>query len=196
MSTRIRLEVLGIRYTHGQAQVGAYVLILGEVNSIRRIRVVIGTSEAQAIALQLENITPPRPLTHDLFKTFAEEFNIHLEEIFISKFDDGMFFSELSFSNGEIKKRIDARTSDAIALALRIKCPIYTTEEIMQRVGEVFEEDLDQAKNPEQEVEGSGYISMEELQTQLEEAVLSEDYELASTLRDEIKRRENETQNN
>lgn len=195
MRTRVRLEVLGIRYTHSQTQVGAYVLILGEVNSIRRIRIIIGTSEAQSIALQMEDITPPRPLTHDLFKTFAEAFNIQLLEVFINKFDDGMFYSELLFDNGQFEKHIDARTSDAIALALRIKCPIYTTEEIMQQVGEVFEEDLEQISDVER-AGSSESVSLTELRIQLDDAIQNEDYELASKIRDEIKHRENEAQNN
>ncbi|MCD7974074.1 MAG: bifunctional nuclease family protein [Candidatus Azobacteroides sp.] len=193
MRNRVLLEVLGIRYTHSQAQVGAYVLILGEVNSIRRIRIIIGTSEAQSIALQLEEITPPRPLTHDLFCMFANEFNIHLKEVFINKFDDGMFFSELLFEDGSVEKIIDARTSDAIALALRVKCPIYTTEEIMRQVGEVFEEDLEQE---EVIMEEENPTTLDELQKQLQEAIQNEDYELASAIRDEINRREEDNVNN
>lgn len=194
MRTRIRLEVLGIRYTHSQAQVGAYVLILGEINSIRRIRIIIGTSEAQSIALQLEEIVPPRPLTHDMFKAVIEEFNIHLQEVFINKFDDGMFYSELLFGNGLEQRHIDARTSDAIALALRVNCPIYTTEEIMQQVGEVFEEDIEQPDLVLHEEKEA--ITLEDLKIQLDEAIQKEDYELASAIRDEIKRREDDAFNN
>jgi bifunctional DNase/RNase len=183
------LQVLGIRYTYSQAQVGAYALVLGEENSIRRVRIIIGTPEAQSIALQLENITPPRPLTHDLFIIFAKSFNIRLVEVFISKFEEGMFYSELLFDDGVNQVRIDSRTSDAIALALRSKCPIYITEDIMQQVGEVFEEDLSQ----DDSLSTSGDIdeyTIEDLYSRLDEAVKSEDYETASAIRDEIKRRE------
>lgn len=189
MDTRVKLQVLGIRYTYSQAQSGAYALVLGEENSIRRIRIIIGTPEAQSIALQLENITPPRPLTHDLFCIFSQQFDIKLVEVFINRFEEGMFYSELLFDDETKQVRIDSRTSDAIALALRAKCPIYTTEEIMEKVGEVFEEDLPQ--DSEQTVQEEEF-QIEDLYKRLDEAISNEDYETASTIRDEIKRLEGE----
>lgn len=189
MDTRVKLQVLGIRYTYSQAQVGAYALVLGEENSIRRVRIIIGTPEAQSIALQLENITPPRPLTHDLFMIFAQSFNIQLVEIFINKFEEGMFYSELLFEEGEKQIKIDSRTSDAIALALRFKCPIYITESIMRQVGEIFEEDLPHDETGPINDDIDEY-SIDDLYSRLDEAVKCEDYETASAIRDEIKRRE------
>ena len=195
MQTRIRLEVLGIRYTNNQAQIGAYTLILGEMNSIRRIRIVIGTSEAQSIAFQLEGVVPPRPLTHDLFCAVTQEFSIQLIEILINKFDDGMFYSELLLGSGTTQKRIDARTSDAIALALRVQCPIFTTEEVLQQVGEIFEEDLKQNESMIQEKDDIDK-ELEKLHLQLEKAIQNENYELASSIRDEIQRKEQTVQRN
>jgi len=190
LDIRVKLQVLGIRYTYSQAQVGAYALVLGEEGGIRRVRIIIGTPEAQSIALQLENLIPPRPLTHDLFCTFARAFNIQLLEVYIKKFEEGMFYSELLFDDGINQIRIDSRTSDAIALALRAKCPIYITEAIMNQVGEVFEEDLPQEENVSDKEEIEEY-NLEDLYNRLQEAINSEDYETASSIRDEIKRREN-----
>ena len=121
-------------------QSGAYALILAEENGARRVPIIVGTSEAQSIAIALEHITPPRPLTHDLFMTFAQAFGIQLREVFIYKFEDGVFYSELLFDDGITQVRLDSRTSDAIAIALRVKCDIYTTEHIVSECGVVLEE--------------------------------------------------------
>ena len=123
---RVRLKVMGLSYS--QIQTGAYALILAQVGGPIRIPVVIGAAEAQSIALKMESITPPRPMTHDLFVSFAHAFGVKLTEVFIYKFEDGIFSSELTFSDGERTISIDSRTSDAIAIAMRTGAPIYTTK--------------------------------------------------------------------
>ena len=135
--SKIKLNVLGISYS--QTQSGAYALVLTEESGDRRIPIIVGGFEAQSIAIQLEGLKPPRPLTHDLFMNFANSFSIDLLEVNIHKLEEGVFYSKLLCDNGEKKLTIDTRTSDAIALALRFKCPIYTTEEIMERAGIVLE---------------------------------------------------------
>lgn len=134
---RIRLRVLGLSYS--QIQSGAYALILAQVGGPYRIPVVIGAAEAQSIALRMENVTPPRPMTHDLFVSFAHAFGVKLIEVFIYRFEDGIFSSELTFSDGERSVSIDSRTSDAIAIAMRTGTPIFTTPEILEETGFVME---------------------------------------------------------
>ena len=207
MDTKIKLRVQGL--TNSQIQSGAYALILAEENGARRVPIIVGTSEAQAIAIALEHITPPRPLTHDLFMTFAQAFGIQLREVFIYKFEDGVFYSELLFDDGITQVRLDSRTSDAIAIALRVKCDIYTTEHIVSECGVVLEEssmpdemdDNDYAlldKEPEDiedEAELKKWLSLldeEELSERMEEAVADENYEYAKMYKDEIRRREEE----
>ena len=126
---RVKLKVLGISYS--QTQSGAYALILVEENGNRRVPIIIGGFEAQAIVIKLENLEPPRPLTHDLFKSFSDEFKISIIEVMIYKLEEGVFYSRLLCNNGEKEISIDSRTSDAVALALRFGCPIYITEEIL-----------------------------------------------------------------
>lgn len=135
---RIRLRVLGLSYS--QIQSGAYALILAQVGGPYRIPIVIGASEAQSIALRMEGITPPRPLTHDLFVSFAHAFGVKLLSVFIYKFEDGIFSSELTFSDGERDIVIDSRTSDAIAIAMRTHAPIFTTPEILDETGFIMED--------------------------------------------------------
>jgi bifunctional DNase/RNase len=130
---RVKLKVMGISYS--QTQSGAYALILIEENGERRIPIIIGGFEAQAIVIKLENLDPPRPLTHDLFRQFAHEFNISVFEVMIYKLEEGVFFSKLVCNNGEKECTIDSRTSDAVALALRFGCPIFITEEILEKAG-------------------------------------------------------------
>lgn len=141
MDKRIRLYVLGLSFS--QLQSGAYALVLAEENGPRRIPVVIGAAEAQSIAICLEGIRTPRPLTHDLFVSFAHAFGVSLTEVYIYRFEDGIFSSELTFSDGERTIRIDARTSDAISIAMRTRAPIYTTEDIVQRTGFIIDETPD-----------------------------------------------------
>ena len=207
MDTKIKLRVQGL--TNSQIQSGAYALILAEENGARRVPIIVATSEAQSIAIALEHITPPRPLTHDLFMTFAQAFGIQLREVFIYKFEDGVFYSELLFDDGITQVRLDSRTSDAIAIALRVKCDIYTTEHIVSECGVVLEEssmpdemdDNDYAlldKEPEDiedEAELKKWLSLldeEELSERMEEAVADENYEYAKMYKDEIRRREEE----
>ncbi|MHC1702552.1 MAG: bifunctional nuclease domain-containing protein [Tenuifilaceae bacterium] len=195
---KVKLNVLGISYS--QTQSGAYALVLSEEEGKRRIPIIIGGFEAQSIAIQIEGLTPPRPLTHDLFLNFAKSFNIDLLDVNIYKLEEGVFFSKLRCDNGKKEVYIDARTSDAIALALRFKCPIYTTEEIIEKAGIILEfdgteeesEKMKTSEKSEVESRDSGVyskMSMAELKTMLEEAVHNEDYEKASKIRDEIKKR-------
>ena len=207
MDTKIKLRVQGL--TNSQIQSGAYALILAEENGARRIPIIVGTSEAQSIAIALEHITPPRPLTHDLFVTFAQAFGIQLREVFIYKFEDGVFYSELLFDDGITQVRLDSRTSDAIAIALRVKCDIYTTDQIVAECGVVLEDassmtDKDDEeyalldKEPE-DIEDAeelkkwlSLLDEDELTERLDEAVSDENYEYAKMYKDEIRRREEE----
>ncbi|WP_278625093.1 bifunctional nuclease family protein [Parabacteroides gordonii] len=207
MDTKIKLRVQGL--TNSQIQSGAYALILAEEEGARRIPIIVGTSEAQSIAIALEHITPPRPLTHDLFVTFAQAFGIQLREVFIYKFEDGVFYSELLFDDGITQVRLDSRTSDAIAIALRVKCDIYTTYQIVAECGVVLEDassmtDKDDEeyalldKEPE-DIEDAeelkkwlSLLDEDELTERLDEAVSDENYEYAKMYKDEIRRREEE----
>lgn len=192
---KIKLNILGLSVS--QTQSGAYALVLAEEHGDRRIPIIIGPVEAQAIAIQLEGLKPPRPLTHDLIKNIAQAFDITLIEVTIHKLEEGIFYSELMCEmNGKII-RIDSRTSDAIALALRFHCPIYTTEDILHKAGIVLEMNEEQgthAREPEPEPPagvGSAYekYTLSELDAALNAAIQNEDYEKASLIRDEIKRR-------
>ncbi len=134
---KIKLNVLGISYS--QTQSGAYALVLSEEEGNRRIPIIVGGFEAQAIAIELEGLAPPRPLTHDLFKNFAESYGITIIEVNIHKLEDGVFFANIHCDNGGQRMILDARTSDAIALALRFSCPIYSTDEIVEKAGIVLD---------------------------------------------------------
>lgn len=138
---KILLEIVGLSYSQNQS--GAYVLVLGESSGSRRLPIVIGGFEAQAIAIELEKMTPTRPLTHDLFKSFATTFNINLKEVIIYNVVEGIFFAKLICSDGTKEFDIDARTSDAIALAVRFKCDIYTHESILKSAGIALDGDMD-----------------------------------------------------
>ncbi len=191
---KVPLNVLGISYS--QTQTGAYALVLGEENGNRRIPIIIGGFEAQAIAIQLEGLKPPRPLTHDLFFNFATEYSIMLEMVYIFRLEEGIFYSKLICNNGVRQVELDARTSDAIALALRFQCPIYTTDEILERAGIIFTNDPQQPGQPLSSQEASKkknsdlqFMDITELEHLLNEAVMNENYEQASEIRDEIKRR-------
>jgi len=189
------LEIIGMSYS--QSQSGAYALILGEHGGARRLPIIIGGFEAQAIAVELEKMKPSRPLTHDLFKNFAEHYNIFIKEVLIDKFMEGVFFAKLVCMQGNDETEIDARTSDAVALAIRFRCPIYTYENIMGEAGIVMEDKADELLDPEEEniaAEGDAgeYSSLgsEELKEMLQKAIDNEDYEKASNIRDEINKRE------
>ncbi|MEW5847108.1 MAG: bifunctional nuclease family protein [Bacteroidota bacterium] len=197
---KIKLTVLGISYS--QTQSGAYALVLSEENGNRRIPIIIGGYEAQAIAIQLEGLTPPRPLTHDLFLNFARAFGIDLIDVHIYKLEDGVFFSKLHCEDGKKELFIDSRTSDAVALALRFNCPIYTTDEIIEKAGITLDvEDYNSPETREEEenenpepadtfTQSLMRMSAEELKELLDEAIKNEEYEKATKIRDEIKRRE------
>lgn len=191
---RVKLKVLGISYS--QTQSGAYALILVEENGERRIPIIIGGFEAQAIVIKIENLEPPRPLTHDLFKSFADEFNISVIEVMIYKLEEGVFYSRLLCNNGEKEISLDSRTSDAVALALRFGCPIYITEEILEKAGiTITASDADSTAETESdslyETGNSGFenYSDEELYKMIDESVKTEDYEKAAAIRDEIEKR-------
>jgi uncharacterized protein len=191
---RVKLKVLGISYS--QTQSGAYALILVEENGERRVPIIIGGFEAQAIVIKLENLDPPRPLTHDLFRSFAAEFNVSIIEVMIYKLEEGVFYSRLLCNNGEKEISIDSRTSDAVALALRFGCPIYITEEILEKAGiTVTPAEADTSSDAESdtlfETGNSKFenYSDEELYKMIDEAVKTEDYERAASIRDEIDKR-------
>ncbi len=187
---KIKLEILGISYS--QSQSGAYALILGEAGKKRRLPIIIGSFEAQAIAIELEKMKPSRPLTHDLFKNFATTFNITVTEVIIYKFSEGIFFAKLLCYDGEKEIEIDSRTSDAVAIAVRFKCPIFTYESILKAAGIVLQEDspsLDPdiigQESEEKEGKYSSY-TLSELESMLMAAIDEEAYEKASRIRDEI----------
>jgi len=192
---KIRLNILGLSVS--QTQSGAYALVLAEENGDRRIPIIIGPVEAQAIAIQLEGLKPPRPLTHDLIKNIALAFDITLLEVTIHKLEEGIFFSELLCEMDGKEVRIDSRTSDAIALALRFRSPIYTTEEILRKAGIILEMNEEhpsrhsESEPPPTKISKATYekYTLADLEAALSEAVKNEDYEKASLIRDEIKRR-------
>lgn len=193
---KIRLNILGLSVS--QTQSGAYALVLAEENGERRIPIIIGPVEAQAIAIQLEGLKPPRPLTHDLIKNMAMAFDIALLEVTIYKLEEGIFYSELLCEMNGKEINIDSRTSDAVALALRFRCPIYTTEEILKKSGIIL--DLENEDSPvrnmsnnddfgEADVSTYAQYSAKELNEMINDAIQHEDYEKASIIRDELKKR-------
>lgn len=194
---KIKLSVLGISYS--QTQSGAYALVLAEEDGERRLPIIIGGFEAQAIVIKLENLNPPRPLTHDLFKSLSDLVDLELKEVFIHRLEEGVFYSQLVCVRSGKSLLIDSRTSDAVALALRFECPIYITEEIMDKAGIVMEGtdyDEDLLGDTEEDQEDTGEkggtfdkLPLKELKKQLDEAILKEDYERAAALRDELERR-------
>lgn len=192
---KVKLNILGLSVS--QTQTGAYALVLAEENGDRRLPIIIGPVEAQAIAIQLEGLKPPRPLTHDLIKNVAIAFEIALLEVVIHKLEEGIFYSELLLEMEGKEVRVDSRTSDAVALALRFRCPIYTTEDILHKAGIVLDMNEDQPFREqhmdERPVSHGKTVyekySLSDLESLLSEAVQNEDYEKASHIRDEIKRR-------
>ncbi|NLN95867.1 MAG: hypothetical protein GX128_06840 [Bacteroidales bacterium] len=192
---KIQLEVRAMSYS--QSQSNAYALILGEIDGKRRLPIIIGAFEAHAIAIEIEKIRPARPLTHDLFKTFATAFQIQLLEVVINKFISGVFHAELVCHDGNSEIRIDSRTSDAIALAIRFKCPIFTSENILDEAGIVVEEESAETKKKTEKeqtkkIKDLPQLDLGELKILLQEAIETENYEKASLIRDEIKKRKGE----
>ena len=190
---KVKLEIVGLSYS--QTQSGAYALVLAETGGKRSLPIIIGGFEAQAIAIELEKMTPTRPLTHDLFKSFAQSFQIDVVEVVIYNLVEGVFYAKLICSKDGKFSEIDARTSDAIALGVRFKCPIYTFENILASAGILLDENAElQQDAPSSDASTSAEkptatYNVEELEQQLQEAIENEDYELASRLRDEINKR-------
>ncbi len=194
---KVKLNVVGLSYSETHS--GAYALVLQEENGQRRIPIIIGSFEAQAIAIQLEKLKPPRPLTHDLFVTFASAFNIDLIEVNIYKLEEGIFYSNLIFQHNDDQITLDSRTSDAIALALRFDCPIYTTQTIIDHAGinlsfenekdESFIDSEDDEENKESRRTPYAKYTIEELEQMMRTAIENEEYEKASAIRDELNRR-------
>lgn len=191
---KIKLEIAGLSYS--QTQSGAYALVLSEAGGKRQLPIIIGGFEAQAIAIELEKMTPTRPLTHDLFRNFAQAFSIEVKEVVIYNLSEGIFYSKLICESEGLTTEIDARTSDAIAIGVRFNCPIYTFEHILSSAGIQGEEgessdsdypvEEDYAENEDGNL---NTMSEDELQGQLGDALDNEDYELASRIRDEMNKR-------
>ncbi len=199
---KIPLEIIAL--SHSVTQSHSVAVVLGEVDGTRRLPIVIGGFEAQAIAVALDNMKPSRPLTHDLMKTICDTFAVELDHVFISKLKDGIFFSTLIFTNGEQSYELDSRTSDALALAVRFECPIFVAETILQEAGvdaelgeeqneseleEKIEELTANVSAPPSSASNFGNMSLEELNEELDAAIENEDYERAARIRDELKKR-------
>ena len=208
MDDRVRLRILGISYS--QLQSGAYALLLAEEDGPHKIPVVIGASEAQSIAIRIEGIVPPRPLTHDLFVSFAQAFGVKLREVFIYKFEDGIFYSELTFSDGERTVVLDARTSDAIAIAIRAHVPIVTTAAIVRETGFILDDEPDDgnsgasaASNANEDLRQAAYFAepklenyaVEELERTLEQLIEDETYEEAARVSEILKKKKERRDN-
>ncbi len=200
---KIELKIIGLSYS--QTQSGAYALVLSEKTGSRRLPIIIGGFEAQSIAIELEKMKPSRPLTHDLFKTFADSFDVIIKEVIIYNLIEGVFYSKLICERGGEELEIDARTSDAIAIGIRCECPVYTYEHILSSAGIQLEDEMTEELDVEGDegeeevvqsasssaVEGNELSSLgiEDLEKLLEEAITKEDYERASEIRDEIQKR-------
>ena len=197
---KLKLDIVGLSYS--QTQSGAYALVLGEAKGKRRLPIIIGGFEAQAIAIELEKMTPSRPLTHDLFKSFADTFSIKVKEVIIYNLVDGIFFAKLICEKDDTEVEIDARTSDAIALAVRFQCPIYTYEFILSSAGIILEDEgaatgeegaggLGDTGSEKEETDDTDLIkkATEELKEMLKVALEEENYEKASKIRDELNNR-------
>jgi uncharacterized protein len=199
---KIKLEILGL--SSSQSQSGSFALVLGEVEGNRRLPIIIGMFEAQAIAIEIEKIIPNRPMTHDLFKSFATAFDYKVQEVVISDLKEGVFFAKIICSNGDKQVEIDARPSDAIAIGLRFSVPFFTNESILSEAGIVLseeseEESIEPAEAPKKSAETKKQpkplsdqlkdYSIDNLQKMLDEALNNEDYEKAAKIRDEINRR-------
>lgn len=185
---KIVLEVIGL--THSLSLNEAFALVLADKKSNLKLPIIIGSVEAQSIALALEKYESRRPLTHDLFKSFINNYSINVKEVVINRFREGVFYSQLVCEKDGETSVFDARTSDSVALALRFGCPIYTNQQVLDEAGVMIEED----ENDDENHQDSDFEerSIEELKNMMEKAVEEEDYELASILRDEIKSKENQ----
>jgi bifunctional DNase/RNase len=194
---KIELEIVAL--SHSITQTHSYAVVLGEMNGLRRLPIVIGGFEAQAIAVALEHMQPSRPLTHDLMKNFMNAFGVELQEIIISDLQEGIFYSKLVCFTENDTVEIDSRTSDALALAVRFGCPIYTYEHILENAGILMEDGAEKKIKGEGESEGVSIeetgggaltdMNLEELQTLLNNVLEQEDYIRAISIRDEINKR-------
>ena len=208
---KIRLEIIGL--SSSQSQTGSFALVLGEVNGNRRLPIIIGMFEAQAIAIEIEKVIPNRPMTHDLFKSFALSFHFIVEEIVISDLKEGVFFAKIICSDGIKNIEIDARPSDAIAIGLRFDVPIYSYETIMSEAGIVLNDEMEDDMDEDEEDEDEDNLeeasvasnkpdapqagredqiknmSLDQLQAMLDDAIDKEDYEKAARVRDEMNKR-------
>lgn len=196
---KIQLEILGL--SSSQSQTGSFALVLGERDGNRRLPIIIGMFEAQSIAIQIEKINPNRPLTHDLFKTFAEQMSVNITEILISDLKEGVFYSKIMCTDGEKEFELDARPSDAIAIGLRFGVPIYTVESVLSEAGIILS-DLEEEEDESEEMavkstssstpstkEPLNQTSVDDLNKMLSEALEKEDYERAAKIRDELNKR-------
>jgi bifunctional DNase/RNase len=198
---KIKLEILGL--SSSQSQTGSFALVLGESDGNRRLPIIIGMFEAQAIAIEIEKIIPNRPMTHDLFKSFANSFHFHVDEIVISDLKEGVFFAKIVCTDGLKKSEIDARPSDAIAVGLRFDAPIFTFENILAEAGIVLTDEEEEEEKPEAKTEKKVKVkkeatkkgddfksySIEKLNELLKDAIEKEDYERAAKIRDELGKR-------
>ncbi|CAN5324826.1 bifunctional nuclease family protein [soil metagenome] len=200
---KIKLEILGL--SSSQSQAGSFALVLGEAEGNRRLPIIIGMFEAQAIAIEIEKIVPNRPMTHDLFKSFANSFHFHVEEIVISDLKEGVFFAKIVCTDGLKKSEVDARPSDAIAVGLRFDAPIYTFENILAEAGIVLTDEEEEDEKEKQEPKAEKKVKVkkentkksddyksypiEKLNELLKDAIEKEDYEKAAKIRDELGKR-------
>ena len=193
---KVLLKIIALSYS--QSQSGAYALILGEDKGMRRLPIIIGAFEAQSIVLEIEKIKLERPITHDLFKSFADIFNVSMKHVIINRFSEGVFYAALICEFNGKTYEIDSRTSDAVALALRFGCPIYTYEKILKDAGVIIDINQKYVTEPT-DIESSRHDNLKnelkhytdkELKTLLEKAVTNEEFEKASVIRDEIEKRE------
>ena len=198
MEQLVELEILGLSSNHSQS--GSFTLVMGEVGGIRRLPIVIGMFEAQAIAIEIEKIVPNRPMTHDLFKSFSDSFNFQVDKVVISEMKEGVFYAKMHCKNTSTVVEIDSRPSDAIAIAVRFGASIFCSEKVMSEAGIEFteEEAEEEVKKPAKPAspkapaskEGSlKDFTLDKLNTLLEKAIANEDYEKAARIRDEINKR-------
>jgi bifunctional DNase/RNase len=194
----VELEILGLSSNHSQS--GSFTLVMGEVDGLRRLPIVIGMFEAQAIAIEIEKIIPNRPMTHDLFKSFADSFQFEIEKIVISEMKEGVFYAKIHSKGEKALAEIDSRPSDAIAIAVRFGAGIFCSEKVLSEAGIEFseEEKKEEAKKPSKSVASKGAapkenllkdFSLDKLNSLLDKAILDEDYEKAARIRDEINKR-------
>ncbi len=196
---KIKLEILGL--SSSQSQSGSFALVLGEANGNRRLPIIIGMFEAQAIAIEIERITPNRPMTHDLFKSFAHNFKFEVSEVLISDLKEGVFFAKLICNNTKQTVEIDSRPSDAIAIGIRFGVPIFTYEAVLSEAGIILTDETNDEggsvlkEREEQPASGTAgtddlkNFTTEKLQDLLKDALSKEDYERAAKIRDEINKR-------